>query len=134
MRKIHMDVVHDVLRALKIVARDHFDRRADGPSLASASFQARQCAEGRRIAFAEITEYEAVSFVRGIGGEFPHFGAERFRLGRLLNTSSGLVEAPAVIPAANGFPFDPARGQTSQAVRALIGNDVDLSAFTTVER
>ena len=26
MRKIHMDIVHDVFRALKIVARDHFGR------------------------------------------------------------------------------------------------------------
>jgi hypothetical protein len=52
----------------------------------------------------------------------------------LLDTSSGLVVAPAVIPAANGFPFDPAGGQAAQSMRALIGDDVGLSAFTTVER
>src|SRR3990167_3780981 len=134
MRKIHMDVVHDVLRALKVVARDHFDRRADRPALASAVFQTRQWAKSRGLAFAEIGENEAVSFVRGIGGEFSHAGAERFRLGRLLDTLSGLVVAPAVIPAANGLPFDPARRQTCQSMPALVGYDVGLSAFTTVER
>ena len=41
MREIHVDVVHDVLRALKVIARDHFDRRGNRPALASALFQTR---------------------------------------------------------------------------------------------
>ena len=134
MPKIHMDVIHDVFRALKVVARYHFDRRADRPALASPVFQTRQRAKGRSLAFAEIGEDEAMRFMRGIGGEFLHAGAERLRLGRLLDTLSGLVVAPAVIPAANGVAFDPARRQTSQSMAALVGYDVGLSAFTAVER
>src|SRR4051794_35412808 len=86
--EIHMDVVHDVLRALEPVARDHFDRWGDRPPFASAVFQAGQRPKGRSLAFAEIGKDEAMSFVRGVGGEFSHAGAERFRLGRLLHTLS----------------------------------------------
>src|SRR5579862_39577 len=39
-----------------------------------------------------------------------------------------------MIPATNGFPFDPTDVQAGEAMRALIGDDVGLAAFTAVER
>ena len=90
MGEVHMDVVHDVFGALEIVARDHFDRRADRPSLARAVLQAGQRAEGGGVALAEIGEDQAVRFMGGIGGEFRYAGVKRFRFRRLLDW--GLVD------------------------------------------
>src|SRR5947207_13513106 len=133
MGEIHMDVVHDVLRALKIVARDHLHRRRNRPALVSAVFQAGQRSKGRRLAFPEIGKNEAVSLVRRIRGQSSHARAERLRLGGLLDTLPGLVVAPAVIAEANGVAFDPSRRQASQAMRALVDYGASGSTLAPVE-
>src|SRR6185437_10787956 len=102
------------------------------PTLLHPLFQAGQRTESRRLAFAEISEDEPVRFMRRIGGEFLHPVAERIRLGRLLNAASALVEAPAVIAAADGFAFDPADVQAGQAMRAFIADDMRLAAFAAI--
>ena len=91
MRKINVHVIHDVLGTLKIVARYHFDRRADGPFFRGTFFQAGQWPEFWRLTFSKVSEYQAVGFVDGIGSKFTDFSAERFRLRRLLSSVARLV-------------------------------------------
>src|SRR5262245_56918206 len=89
--------------------------------------------ERRRLAVAEIGEYEIETFARRIGLQ-GHLAGEPCFLGRLLDALAAMVKFPAVIDAADRLILDPAEMQRRAAVRAAIGDDLRHACLRAVDR
>src|SRR5262244_4277517 len=92
-----MDFVHAVLKTLQVVA----GHLLDIPNLDEARRgPVWKMRERRRLAVAEIGEYEIETFARRIGLQ-GHLAGEPCFLGRLLDALAATVKFPAVIDAAD---------------------------------
>src|SRR5262249_14689072 len=89
--------------------------------------------ERRRLAVAEIGEYEIETFARRIGLQ-GHLAGEPCFLGRLLDALAAMVKFPAVIDAADRLILDPAEMQRRAAMRAVIGDDLRHARLRAVDR
>src|SRR5262249_21327017 len=125
-----MDFRHDCLKTLQVVA----GHLLDIPNLDEARRgPVWKMREWRRLAVAEIGEYEIETFARRIGLQ-GHLAGEPCFLGRLLDALAAMVKFPAVIDAADRLTLDPAEMQRCAAMRAAIGDDLRHARLRAVDR
>src|SRR5215831_7189540 len=125
-----MDFVHAVLKTLQVVA----GHLLDIPNLDEARRgPVWKMRERRRLAVAEIGEYEIETFARRIGLQ-GHLAGEPCFLGRLLDALAAMVKFPAVIDAADRLILNPAEMQRRTAMRAAIGDDLRHARLRAVDR
>src|SRR5262245_60248449 len=87
----------------------------------------------RRLVFAEVSEDKPqIFFDRKTSNT--NFGREGFVFSRLLDTLTRAVVFPAVKPAPNAFPFDPAYRQRHPTMSTAVVNQVRISRFAAVQR
>src|SRR5689334_2367693 len=122
---MHMNIVKDVLGALKIVAVD--------PMPMEELAELGPFRERRRRALAQISENQADRLSCRIGCDL-HLVAEGLRLGGLRGALTCRVECPTVVSTGELLSLYPAGRQLCAAMRAPMHGDVWAAALASIER
>src|SRR6516164_1700280 len=112
---MHVNIVENVLGALKIVAVD--------PVSMEELTELRPFGEGRRCALAQICKNQADRLSCRIRCDL-HPAAEGLRFGRLRGALTCRVECPAVVSTGKLLSLDPAGRQLCAAMRAPVHREV----------
>src|SRR5689334_9636224 len=122
---MHVNIVKDVLGALKIVAVD--------PMPMEELAELGPFGERRRRALAQLSENQTDRLSCRIGCDL-HLVAEGLRLGGLRGALTCRVECPTMISTGELLSLDPAGRELCAAMRAPMHGDVGPAALASVER
>jgi hypothetical protein len=127
MSESHVNIIDNILCALKLVARQDCHRHDSMLGLELRPSGQRWCGQ-----LAEVGEYQSELFLRGItfDSDLP---AKGLRLCRLLNTTPISIELPTVKEATQLIAFDPATGKLGTTMGAAKADDLWSPTFTAVQ-